>query len=90
INVVAPNPVTNAELISTLGRVLRRPTWLAVPAVAVRTVFGEMGELVALGGIRVDARRLMERSFAFCDPFVEGWLRHVLGRNGGRKPERRS
>ncbi len=79
INVVAPNPVTNAELISTLGRVLRRPTWLAVPAVAVRTVFGEMGELVALGGIRVDARRLVEQSFAFYDPFVEGWLRHVLG-----------
>ena len=35
INTVAPNPVTNPELTKTLGRVLRRPTVVPVPAVAV-------------------------------------------------------
>jgi uncharacterized protein (TIGR01777 family) len=89
INVVAPTPVTNAELATTLGRVLRRPTLLPVPATAIRVAFGEMGDLVALGGIRVDPRRLRERDFEFYDPVLEPWLRHVLGRSSGRKrPER--
>ena len=35
VNAVAPNPVTNRELTKTLGRVLRRPTVLPVPALAV-------------------------------------------------------
>jgi uncharacterized protein (TIGR01777 family) len=90
INVVAPTPVTNTELATTLGRVLRRPTLLPVPASAIRVAFGEMGDLVALGGIRVDPRRLRERGFEFYDPVLEPWLRHVLGRSSGRKRSERS
>ena len=32
INVTSPNPVTNEEFTHTLGRVLERPTSVAVPA----------------------------------------------------------
>ena len=32
VNVVAPNPVTNAEFTRVLGRVLHRPTMLPMPA----------------------------------------------------------
>ena len=35
INVTAPLPVTNDTFTSALGRVLRRPTLLAVPSLAV-------------------------------------------------------
>jgi uncharacterized protein (TIGR01777 family) len=81
INVVAPNAVTNAELAATLGRVLRRPAVLRAPASAVTLVFGEMGELVALGGQRVLPKRLADAGYEFFDPHLEPWLRHVLGRS---------
>jgi uncharacterized protein (TIGR01777 family) len=80
VNVVAPNPVTSAELAATLGRVLRRPAALRVPAAAIRLAFGELGELGVLGGVRVDPRRLRDAGFAFDDPTLEPWLRRVLGR----------
>jgi uncharacterized protein (TIGR01777 family) len=46
VNAVAPNPVTNAELTAELGRRLRRPTLLTVPAFAAKLALGELsGEL---------------------------------------------
>src|SRR5215210_6500994 len=36
VNVTAPEPVTNRELSKTLGRVLRRPAFAQVPALAVK------------------------------------------------------
>ena len=79
VNVTAPEPVTNAEYASTLGRVLGRPALLPAPGPAVRLVLGEFaGEL--LGGQRVVADRLLESGFEFQHPQLEGALRHVLGR----------
>lgn len=89
-NVVAPNPVTSSELAGALGRVLRRPAVLPVPAAAIRLGFGEMGELVLLGGARVAPRRLEAQGFEFHDPLLEPWLRHVLGEFRGRNPGQRS
>ncbi len=80
VNVVAPNAVTNAELAATIGRVLHRPTVMRVPAFAIRALFGEMGQLVALGGVRVAPARLVKAGFAFEDPELEPALRRVLGR----------
>lgn len=79
VNAVAPGPVTNAEWATTLGRVLGRPALLRVPAFAIRLTFGEMGELVALGGVRVAPRRLSDAGFTFNDPTLEPWLRRILG-----------
>src|SRR5256714_4559219 len=42
VNVVAPQPVTNAEFTKTLGHVLGRPTLLPVPAFGLRLALGEM------------------------------------------------
>jgi len=64
LNAVAPNPVRNAELTRALGTALRRPTLLAVPALPLRLVLGELaGEL--LGSRRVVPRRALERGFRF-------------------------
>jgi uncharacterized protein (TIGR01777 family) len=79
VNAVAPNPVTNAELAETLGRILHRPALLRAPAFAVKALFGEMGALVALGGQRVAAARLARAGFRFDDPVLEPALRRVLG-----------
>jgi len=63
-NLTAPNPVTNAEFGRTLARVLRRPYWLPVPAVALRLVLGEMSTLV-LDGQRAVPRRLLADGYRF-------------------------
>jgi uncharacterized protein (TIGR01777 family) len=64
INAVAPQPERQREFQRTLVRVLRRPLWLRVPAVVLRTALGEMAELLVLGQ-RVAPRRLLDAGFAF-------------------------
>jgi uncharacterized protein (TIGR01777 family) len=81
-NTVAPNPVTNAEFTKTLGRVLRRPTLLAVPGPALRLALGEFSR-EALSSARVAPRRLLESGYEFRHPELEPALRHLLGRYEG-------
>lgn len=81
VNLTAANPVTFNEFARTLGRVLRRPAFLRVPAFAVRLAFGrEMAEEVLLSGQRVVPRRLLEAGFVFRYPALEDALRAALGR----------
>ena len=80
VNMVAPNPATNAEFTKTLGRVLRRPTILPLPGFAARLAFGEMADALLLASARVDPARLRQGGFAFGYPGLEDALRHVLGR----------
>jgi uncharacterized protein (TIGR01777 family) len=78
LNVTAPIPVTNAEFSGTLGQVLRRPSLLPVPAIALRVVVGEMaGELVT--GQRVLPEKARAGGFAFQYPDVETALREIYG-----------
>jgi uncharacterized protein (TIGR01777 family) len=74
VNVTAPEPVTNKELSKTLGRVLRRPAVAPVPAVAVKTLYGEMATIVTTGQ-RVLPRRLHELDYEFRRPDLEDALR---------------
>ena len=80
-NLAAPHPVTNRELARALGRVLRRPAWLPVPASALRLALGEMSA-VLLTGQRAVPKRLLEAGFAFRFADIETALQSLLG---GRK-----
>ena len=55
MNVTAPEPVTNKELSQALGRVLRRPAFAPVPALAVKALYGEMAQIVTTGQRAVPA-----------------------------------
>jgi uncharacterized protein (TIGR01777 family) len=79
MNVVAPSPVTNAELTRTLGRILRRPAILPVPEPLLRLAFGELADEALLASAHVTPRRLGETGYRFRHPTVEGALRHTLG-----------
>jgi uncharacterized protein (TIGR01777 family) len=68
VNVTAPAAVTNAAFTATLGRVLRRPAFLAVPGFAITAAFGQMGRALLLEGARVLPRRLTEAGFVFRHP----------------------
>jgi hypothetical protein len=81
VNAVSPSPVTNRELTSTLGRVLKRPAILPVPDFAIRTALGEMADELLLSSAQVTPRKLLESGYRFRYPDLEGALRHVLGRS---------
>jgi uncharacterized protein (TIGR01777 family) len=81
VNVVSPEPVRNADFVATIGRVLRRPTVLPVPAFALKLVLGpQMANQMALYSQRVVPRKLEASGFKFAYPDLEGAFRHVLGR----------
>lgn len=46
INGVAPEPVTNAQFTSELGRILHRPTCIPIPAWGLRLALGEMATVL--------------------------------------------
>ena len=81
VNAVAPQAVTNREFTKCLGRVLRRPTLLPMPAFAARLALGEMAEAWLRAGARVVPAGLQGTGFAFTYPSVEDALRHELGLN---------
>jgi uncharacterized protein (TIGR01777 family) len=78
VNLTSPNPVTNAQLTKALGRALKRPTVLPVPAFAARTVFGQMGQEMLLEGQRALPARLLEEGFEFTAPTIEAGLAQAL------------
>jgi uncharacterized protein (TIGR01777 family) len=80
VNVVAPDRVTNEQFTETLGEVLHRPTFMTVPAFALKAIFGEMGESTLLSGQCVASRRLLDSGFTFEFGLLEPALRHVLGK----------
>ncbi len=80
VNAVSPNPVRNVEMTQALGKVLRRPTILSMPAFAVHLIFGEMGDALLLASQRVEPRQLQDSGFTFQFPDFETSLRHLLGR----------
>jgi uncharacterized protein len=59
-----PEPVPNADFVRALGRALRRPAILPMPAFAFRIMFGEMADLL-LTGRRAIPARAMEMGFRF-------------------------
>lgn len=83
VNAVAPEQVTNRALAKILGRVLGRPALMPLPAFAVRLAFGKMGEELLLSGQRVVPNQLIASGYDFRFPFLEGALRHLLGRSSG-------
>ena len=78
VNVVAPDPVTNAEFVRVLGRVLHRPVLLPVPTFALELVFGQMARETVLGSQRLVSLKL--GGYEFADPGLEGAIRSVLAR----------
>ena len=80
VNLVAPNPVPNAELATTLARVLGRPAVAHVPAAAISLFLGEMGRATLLASQRVHPRRLVQDGFVFSYPTLEQSLRSELVR----------
>jgi uncharacterized protein (TIGR01777 family) len=78
LNAVSPAPATHAQLQRTLARVLHRPLWLHIPAFFIRTLMGEMSQLL-VDGQRVIPTRAVAVGFTFKHPNLGEGLAHLLG-----------
>jgi uncharacterized protein len=78
VNMVAPRPVTNAEFTKTLASVLRRPAVFPLPALLVKTVFGEMGDATLLASQRVEPVRLVGTGYPFAFSDLRSSLEHLI------------
>ena len=79
VNLVAPEPVTNAEYTTTLGGVLHRPTTI-LPITGPRLLYGrELADSLLLTSQRVVPEVLTEAGFEFTHPELRGALEHLLG-----------
>ncbi len=78
VNVVAPQPVTNADFTKALGRALRRPAVFPVPAFALRLLLGEMADGLLLASTRVEPTALTAAGYRFRHPELEPALRALL------------
>lgn len=65
VNAVSTKPVTNSEFTSVLGKVLNRPTIIALPAFVARGLLGEMAQETMLASTRVIPKKLLDSGFEF-------------------------
>ncbi len=79
-NLCAPAPATNREFARALGRVLRRPAILPLPAPILRLMTGEIADGLLLSSWRQVPERLQQLGFEFKHPALEPALRDVLQR----------
>lgn len=77
VNLVAPETVRNADFCRALGKALGRPSWLPVPAFALRAAVGELAEYL-LEGRRVVPAALERLGFTFSHPTVASALDAAL------------
>src|SRR5690349_21980693 len=68
LNVVAPEPVQNAEFTKVLAKALHRPALFPAPVFALRLALGEMADSLLLSSQRVAPQRLQHLSYSFQFP----------------------
>jgi uncharacterized protein (TIGR01777 family) len=78
LDAVAPEPMRNRDLARAIGAVLRRPSLLRTPKLAVRLALGEAAEAV-VASQRVVPRKAIELGHRFRFPEVGGALSDLLG-----------
>ena len=73
-----PNPVINRDFSATLAAALKRPDYLAMPAIMVKILFGEMGEELLLQGQKVVPAKMLDSGFEFKYANLKVALKNIL------------
>ena len=79
VNVVAPEATTNKEFCRMLGQAMHRPCWAPVPSFVLKTVLGEMSEMV-LTGQRAVPKKLLDAGFSFRYPTLQECLSAIFNK----------
>ena len=65
LNVVSPQPVTNAQFTALLAEALHRPALFPAPAFALRVILGEMADALLLSSQRALPAQLQKLNYQF-------------------------
>lgn len=74
-NLTATQLVTNRQFFEVLAAVLKKPCWLPVPAIALKTIFGEMAGELFLTSQKVFPKKLISAGFEFKYPDLKSALK---------------
>lgn len=64
-NLSSPNPLKSSEFYKTIGKVLKKPSFMKLPPLAIKMLLGQKGEELLLSSKRVVPKRLLEAGFKF-------------------------
>lgn len=78
VNIVSPNPVTNATFIKTLSTKLHKPALLPLPAFAVRLLYGQLADELLLPSTRAIPKKLKDLGYTFVHPTLDDALDYSL------------
>ena len=76
-NATAPKPIRMAEMTTTLGQVMNRPSWLPVPSFALEAMLGD-GAKVVLEGQEVLPKHTLADGFEYQYPTIKAALEEIL------------
>lgn len=83
VNLVSPHPVTNAEFTKVLGKALKRPTFIPIPLLPLKLLFGEeMVKEMLLASARVLPTKLESSGFVFANADLAAGLGSLLSSHG--------
>ena len=77
-NLTAPNPVSNQAFTETLGRVLKRPTFLPMPAFMPKLMLGKEGAALLTDGLALVPAKLIQHGFEFKYRSLDAALESVI------------
>jgi NAD dependent epimerase/dehydratase family enzyme len=77
VNLMAPNPVTNAELTTEIASTLKKSTFLPVPSLALKLVMGEASSMV-LTSLRAKPEVALANGYTFKHPELRGALASLV------------
>ena len=82
VNLVGPEPATNADFTKAFAATVHRPAILVVPRFALRAVTGELADEAILASVRAEPAALLKHGYTFHDQDVRSALRWAFGRPG--------
>jgi len=78
LNVVSPQPVTNANFTKILSAALHRPALFSAPAFALRLALGEMADALLLSSQRVQPAQVQKLNYQFLHSDLAAALSTIL------------
>lgn len=78
-NATAPNPVSNKDFATALGKAIQRPAFIPTPAIALKLAMGEMSELLTEGQFVYPGRTLLS-GFQFRFPYIQDALDNLFAK----------
>lgn len=79
-NVTAPEPVRQSDFAETLASVMRRPSLVPVPSIALKLALGpEKAQEIGLSSTRAIPERLLDTGYEFTETNLQRSLRRAIG-----------